>query len=168
MQRQRDPDLAKLAKSSRQDMSPPERLLWSILRAHRLSGWKFSRQVTVGHYIIDFAARREKLAIELDGHSHDGEVMAAKDAARTAAIEDLGWRLIRFTNSELATNPDGVAETILAVLHEISPSPRPSPQRGEGAESPLSPPGVERDTWLDPRLGRGARQEPAYEGKDAP
>ena len=67
MRQARDPELLKRARELRRDMSPPERALWAILRAHQLAGWKFTRQVQVEPYILDFAARREKLAIELDG-----------------------------------------------------------------------------------------------------
>jgi very-short-patch-repair endonuclease len=126
----RDPKLLKRARELRRDMSPPERALWAILRAHQLQGWKFARQVQVDPYILDFAARREKLAIELDGDSHAGR--EAYDARRTQFLEGIGWKVLRFTNSDAMTNADGVAMTILAALEGLSPSPRPSPRRGEG------------------------------------
>ena len=66
----RDPEKLARARELRRDMSPPERALWRILRAHRLEDIKFTRQVEAGPYYIDFAARRERLAIELDGESH--------------------------------------------------------------------------------------------------
>ena len=157
MREPRDHAQTERARTLRRDMSPPERMLWGILRAHRLSGWKFSRQVAVGPYIVDFAARREKLAIELDGHSHDGEAAAAADAKRAAVIEGFGWRLIRFTNSDLAANPAGIAETILAALSQpTTPLPSPLPN-GEREHSPLSP--------LGRGLGRGAGQAHVFDGK---
>jgi very-short-patch-repair endonuclease len=133
MHRQRDKALTHYAKTLRQDMSPPERILWGILRARRLSGRKFSRQVVVGSYVVDFAARRERLAIELDGHSHDGERTQAHDEHRTRQLGMLGWRVIRFSNSDLSKSPESVAETILAELMAGRPSPQHSPQGGEGA-----------------------------------
>ena len=126
----RDPKLLKRAKELRRDMSPPERALWAILRAHQLQGWKFTRQVPVEPYVIDFAARREKLAVELDGDSHVGR--EHYDARRTQFLESLGWKVLRFTNSDAMTNADGVAMAILLVLNELDPSPQPSPRRGEG------------------------------------
>ncbi len=134
MREPRDPELLKRARELRRDMSPPERSLWAILRAHQLQGWKFTRQVQVDPYILDFAARREKLTIELDGDSHVGR--EAYDARRTHFLESLGWKVLRFTNSEAMTNADGVAMTVLMALkaHGFSPrpSPQPSPRRGEG------------------------------------
>ena len=130
MRQARDPELLKRARELRRDMSPHERALWAILRAHQLQGWKFSRQVQVEPYILDFAARREKLAIELDGDSHVGR--ESYDARRTHFLEGLGWKVLRFTNSDAMTNADGVVMAILAVLDGLAPSPRPSPRRGEG------------------------------------
>ncbi|HYG31065.1 MAG TPA: DUF559 domain-containing protein [Allosphingosinicella sp.] len=92
-------------------MSPPERALWGILRAHRLEGLKFSRQVECGPYYIDFAARMARPAIELDGETHGGR--EEQDAGRTRFLEGKGWTLVRFTNSELLANPEGVARAIL-------------------------------------------------------
>ena len=93
------------AKDLRANITPPERLLWSLLRSGRL-GVKFQRQVVLPPYIADFASRSERLVIELDGDSHAGR--EAYDAARTRALEERGYRVLRFTNSEVMTNPDGV------------------------------------------------------------
>ena len=110
----RDPEKLARARELRANMSPPERALWHILRAHRLAGFKFSRQVECGPYYIDFAARRERLAIELDGDSHGGRELY--DAGRTAFLERCGWRVIRFTNGDLMGSPDGVGRAILIAL----------------------------------------------------
>jgi len=95
-------------------MSPPERALRNILRAHRLQDIKFTRQVEAGPYYIDFAARRERLAIELDGDTHVGR--EGYDSVRTKWLEAQGWRVIRFTNGDVMTNADGVALAILGAL----------------------------------------------------
>ena len=110
----RDPEKLARARELRRNMSPPERALWRILRAHRLEGLKFSRQVECGPYYIDFAARRERLAIELDGDSHGGREL--QDAGRTRFLESQGWRVIRFTNADVLGNSEGVARAILIAL----------------------------------------------------
>ncbi|HYG31059.1 MAG TPA: DUF559 domain-containing protein [Allosphingosinicella sp.] len=110
----RDPRKLARARDLRANMSPPERMLWNILRAHRLEGIKFSRQVECGPYYIDFAARMARLAIELDGESHGAR--EKQDEGRTRFLEGEGWRVIRFTNSELMTNAEGVARAILIAL----------------------------------------------------
>jgi very-short-patch-repair endonuclease len=95
-------------------MSPPEHALWGILRAHRLQDVKFTRQVECGPFYIDFAARMQRLAIELDGETHVGRSEA--DAERAAYLERQGWRVIRFTNGDVMINPEGVAIAILQAL----------------------------------------------------
>ena len=110
----RDPAKLARARDLRAAMSPPERALWHLLRAHRLEGIKFTRQVECGPYYIDFAARQPRLAIELDGDSHAGR--EAEDTARTAFLERQGWRVIRFTNADVMGNAHGVARAILIAL----------------------------------------------------
>jgi very-short-patch-repair endonuclease len=110
----RDPKKLARARQLRREMSPPERAFWHILRAHRLEGVKFTRQIEAGPYYIDFAARGARLAIELDGESHVGNEVY--DAARTHWLEEHGWHVIRFTNGDVMTNPDGVAQAILLAL----------------------------------------------------
>ena len=109
----RHPELRARAKQLRQEMTPPERALWEIVRANRL-GVKFVRQAVRPPFIPDFVARAERLIVELDGDSHAGA--EAYDARRTAQLQAQGWRVIRFTNSDAMTNPEGVARAILIAL----------------------------------------------------
>jgi hypothetical protein len=51
-----------------------------------------------------------KLIVELDGGHHSEQV--EKDAARTAALEVAGYRVIRFWNNDVLSNTSGVLETI--------------------------------------------------------
>ena len=100
----------------RSEMSPPERALWNIVRAKRLAGVKFVRQAVRPPYIPDFAARTERLIVELDGDTHGSEAAQAYDARRTSLLEDSGWRVLRIPNNEVMTNPEGVARAILLAL----------------------------------------------------
>jgi len=119
------------ARALRNDMSPVERHLWYALRDRRLDGHKFVRSAVIEPYIVDFVARSAKLVLELDGDTH-----AARqnyDARRTTILEAKGYRVLRFTNGEVITNTEGVLLTMVAALKD-GPSPRPSPQGGEGEE----------------------------------
>jgi len=73
---------------------------------------KFVKQFPIGPYVADFAARRLRLVIELDGGQHN----EAKDAARTELIEEHGYRVIRFWNNDVTDNIEGVLE---AIVNEI-------------------------------------------------
>ncbi|WP_238560105.1 endonuclease domain-containing protein [Sphingomonas sp. Mn802worker] len=110
-------------------MTQPERELWTALRAHRFSGVKFSRQVPIGPFILDFVARLRKLAIEVDGDTHAGN--EARDERRTAWLEEQGYDVIRFSNADVMHNLEGVLLAIKEAL-DAGPSPKPSPRRGEG------------------------------------
>ncbi|MBW6522829.1 endonuclease domain-containing protein [Sphingomonas sp. RHCKR47] len=116
------------AKAMRSEMTQPERELWTALRAHRFNGVKFSRQVVVGPYILDFAARSRKLVIEVDGDSHAGN--EARDERRTAWLEEQGYHVIRFSNADVMRNMEGVLFVVEEALR-AAPLPTLSPQ-GEG------------------------------------
>ena len=120
-------DLLPLAKRMRREPTDAERKLWSILRAKRLAGWKFKRQEQIDRYIVDFVCFGARLIVEADGSQH---AESEADAARDAYLTGQGFRLLRFWNNDILTNPDGVATAILAALE--TPLPNPSPARGEG------------------------------------
>ena len=63
-------------------------------------------------YVLDFAVRKLKPAIEIDGPSHFVEGVAEKDAARTEYLETKGWTGIRFTNADVIEDIDAVVEAI--------------------------------------------------------
>ncbi|MDZ7281448.1 DUF559 domain-containing protein [Sphingomonas sanguinis] len=100
-----------------------ERRLWRALSRRQIAGVRFNRQVPVGPYIADFAARSEKLIVEVDGGQHDAQ--AAYDDARIRYLEARGWRVIRFWNNDVLGNLGGVLATIERALAE-GPSPNPS------------------------------------------
>ncbi|WP_301749211.1 endonuclease domain-containing protein [uncultured Erythrobacter sp.] len=117
----RDPILTERAKAMRREMSEPETRMWLALRAERFDSVKFRRQKVIGPYIADFAANAPKLVIEIDGDSHaDRE---AYDVARTRFFEQQGYTVIRFTNSEVMTNMEGVLERLSEVIAQLRASP---------------------------------------------
>src|SRR3989337_2010319 len=59
-----------LARLLRSQMTDAERLLWHHLRARRLSGFRFRRQLVIEPYIVDFACLEVKLVVEADGGQH--------------------------------------------------------------------------------------------------
>ncbi|MES2095119.1 MAG: DUF559 domain-containing protein, partial [Pseudomonadota bacterium] len=113
------------AKAMRREPSEPEARLWYHLRAKRLNGVKFSNQVLIGPYTADFSARSRKLVIELDGDSHASQ--ERYDARRTAWLEEQGYRVIRFTNSDVMTNEAAVLQAIIDAL-AAAPLPGPLPK----------------------------------------
>ena len=102
------------AKSMRQSPTDAERLVWEHLRARRLDGYKFRRQMPIDGFIVDFACFRSKLVVELDGGQHMERVV--HDEFRTAVITRNGYEVLRFWNGEVFENLEGVLETILVHL----------------------------------------------------
>jgi very-short-patch-repair endonuclease len=99
------------ARQLRREDTDAEARLWNVLRARRLGGWKWKRQVPFGPYFLDFLCREAGLVVEVDGGQHADQV--DYDARRTAFLERSGLRVIRVWNSEVLTNRDGVCLTIL-------------------------------------------------------
>jgi very-short-patch-repair endonuclease len=106
------------AKSMRKAMTDAELKLWNELRAHRLDGLGFRRQLPIAGYIADFACPHHKLIVELDGSQHAMDTSARNDLVRTRAIEALGWTVIRFWNDDVLKDVDNACSHILAVIRE--------------------------------------------------
>lgn len=121
------------AKAMRSEPTPAEHRLWQILRAKRLAGFKFKRQLPVDRYIVDFACPARRLIIEADGGQHSE---SERDTQRDAYLRSQGFRILRFWNNDILNNLEGVAQLIAAALstpHPAQASPEsPSPSRGEG------------------------------------
>ena len=96
-------------------MPPAEVHLWQRLRQQQL-GHKFRRQYSVGTYVLDFYCVEAKLAIELDGESHYVAGAKDRDEPRQRFIERFAIRVLRFTNTEIYENLEGVLEVILQAL----------------------------------------------------
>ena len=119
-----------LARMLRSQMTDAERLLWHHLRARRLSGFRFRRQLVIEPYIVDFVYLDVKLVVEADGGQH--EEQQDRDSERTAYLETLGYRVLRFWNHEMLNGTQAVLERI---HHELIESPHPNPlPEGEGAD----------------------------------
>lgn len=84
-------------------------------------GIKFRRQYPIEPHIVDFCCPARQLIIEIDGDTHADT--AQRDARRTKDLEALGYRVIRFLNSDVHHNLAGVLNAILAEVNPTAPSP---------------------------------------------
>jgi adenine-specific DNA-methyltransferase len=120
------------ARALRRQMTDAERLLWRHLRNRELGGWKFRRQYPVGPFIVDFICVEKNVVIEVDGGQHAEN--EALDLQRSAYLNRMGYRVLRFWNNEVLQETEAVLTAIFAILADApknSPSPRPSPPSGE-------------------------------------
>ena len=104
------------AQQLRKNMTKEERKLWyEYLRSYP---HRFRRQVTFGHYILDFYCAAAKLAIELDGSQHYEMQGQRYDTKRDAFFEKNGIRVLRFSNADVLENLRGVCQMIDMVVAE--------------------------------------------------
>ncbi|GLR40744.1 hypothetical protein GCM10007880_12600 [Mesorhizobium amorphae] len=97
----------------RKVMTSAELKLWNELRAHRLMGLGFRRQVPIADYIVDFACPEKKLVVEVDGSQHAEADAVVADEARTARLEQDGWTVLRFWNDDILRDIDNVCQHIV-------------------------------------------------------
>jgi very-short-patch-repair endonuclease len=132
------------AKQLRQTMTRAEILLWRYLKAGRIDGLGFRRQVPIRNYIADYVCFSAKLIVELDGESHDFEARQRADQDRDALFRSEGFQTLRFTNEQVMSNLEGVVETVRqAAASRASGLPlSPAlPHKGGGSgEDSASPP----------------------------
>jgi len=69
-----------------------------------------------GSYEVDLLCRGAMLAIEIDGPEHDQGEKQRSDAAKQADLESQGYRVYRFTNITVLTDPLGVWRQIAGWL----------------------------------------------------
>jgi len=117
--------LHRYARRLRRDQTDAERKLWSRLRDRRLVGARFRRQHPIGPFIADFCCTEAKLVIELDGGQH--ALQKRSDAERTAFLEAQEYRVIRFWDSDVLSNMEGVLQRIVEALGVKGTSPSPCP-----------------------------------------
>ncbi|PHV63492.1 endonuclease domain-containing protein [Cyanobacterium aponinum] len=108
------------AKELRQNMTMPEKKLWSEYLRH--NSFKFMKQRPINNFIVDFYCAKAKLIIEIDGDTHFTNDGIAYDLTRTAILESYGLKVIRFTNHDVIHSFEGVCQAIEKAL-EIPPPP---------------------------------------------
>jgi very-short-patch-repair endonuclease len=97
-------------------MTEPEVILWSRLKRLRGEGFHIRRQAPFRGYYLDFVCFDRRLVVELDGGHHGEAAQAAHDLVRDTVLRGEGFRVLRFWNSAVRQNLDGVMYSILAAL----------------------------------------------------
>ena len=132
----RGPDrrLTGIARRLRLNQTDAETVLWNRIRNRQIDGHKFVRQQPIDNYICDFVCRERLIVIEVDGGQHSD---SAEDAIRDRRLCAKGYQVLRFWNSDVLGNIDGVLSVIQAELSTPQPlTPPLSPQeRGEGEDA---------------------------------
>lgn len=119
MQIPKDNTRLETARKLRREVTPHERKLWYLfLQKYPV---KIYKQRIVGSFIVDFYCAPAKLVIEIDGSQHYEEQGIAYDAERTAYLESLGLKVIRYSNRDIDRNFSAVCEQIDLIIKERLP-----------------------------------------------
>ena len=109
----------RFARELRRNQTALEQRLWHELRARRLDGWKFRRQVPIEGYVADFVCFEAQLIVEMDGPLHRTPERQQKDAARDAVLGRWGFRTLRFDDeTALGRMVDDIRDSL-----KTAPSP---------------------------------------------
>jgi ATP-dependent DNA helicase RecQ len=102
----RPADAIDRARSLRREMSTPEVVLWQSLRGKKLRELKFRRQHPIAPYTLDFYCPEARLAVEIDGASHESRM--AQDARRDAWLLGQGVKTLRIAARDVFDDLDAV------------------------------------------------------------
>ena len=95
------PDRYKLLKEfaleNRKNQTLAEHILWQSIKAEKL----------------EMKVLRQNLAIEVDGAYHAERQQTENDEIRDSILNNMGYRVIRFTNEEVLYNIEETLETII-------------------------------------------------------
>ncbi len=93
-------------KKLRQNQTNAEELVWRFLRNKQMLGYKFKRQYSVDHFVIDFYCSELKLAVEVDGESHNNPEQRKYDSKRQKYLEKFNIKFVRIKDEDLLGNPN--------------------------------------------------------------
>nr|WP_314784007.1 DUF559 domain-containing protein [uncultured Capnocytophaga sp.] len=111
-----NPKLREFARFLRNNSTLSEVLLWKQIKNKSL-GVEFKRQVPILEYIVDFYCQELRLAVEVDGNTHDFRYV--EDETRQKEIEKWEVTFIRFSNEEIKTHMFSVILSLESKIEEL-------------------------------------------------
>ena len=109
----RKPGTTERARSLRWTENSAEGALWLELKGRKLGGYHFTRQHPIGRFFADFACRKQRLVVEIDGSQHAD---SPRDRVRDEFMRAQGYSVLRFWNTDVLNHRRSACETILAAL----------------------------------------------------
>ena len=86
-------------------------------KALKDSNIQFKSELPMGIYQFDFAIENLKIAIEIDGDTHKKEKIIKKDARRDEWSTNIGWRVIRFSASDIVKDVNSCLNILLQSMN---------------------------------------------------
>ena len=97
----------------------------------------FRRQHPIGPYVLDFYCAEARLAVEIDGISHDFSDRPQRDANRDAWLTERGLSVLRIAANDVMRNADEAADAIMRTATEMIRAGAPSTALTRGPPPPL-------------------------------
>ena len=110
-------NLKQLSRDLRNNSTLSEVLLWNQLKGRKMKGYQFMRQKPIEKYIVDFYCSKLKLAIEVDGNSHNEK--AGEDLKRQNELEKLGITFLRLDDSAVKSQIQQIERVIEDFIEEL-------------------------------------------------
>jgi len=111
-----------MARKLRKRMTPQEVKLWVHLRSWKQRGFHFRRQAPRDRFILDFVCLKHHLIVEVDGGQHNLDAHAQRDGSRDHHFIKQGFKVLRFWNSDIDRNLNGVLTQIDDALKDPHPA----------------------------------------------
>ncbi len=118
--------LKELSQKHKDNPTEEENILWQYLRANK-TGYHIRRQHVIDEFITDFVCLKKKLVIEVDGGYHTLKEQQDYDSMRTSFLEEMGFKVVRFTNEEVRNNVSDVIERIKSALANLPDAEKGKP-----------------------------------------
>ena len=111
-------NLRNISKKLRNESTQSEVVLWNRIKRKALDV-SFHRQFPIENYVLDFYCKELKLAIEIDGYSHDNEEAQTRDQERQERLESYGIRFVRLDDREVMNDIENAVRSIEEAIREI-------------------------------------------------
>lgn len=125
-----NPKLKEFARKLRNESTETEIYLWLKLKGRQMYGYDFHRQKPIDSYILDFFCYELRLAIEVDGYSHEFLEVYQKDTVKEKRMSELGISVLRFSDEQVLKDMENVIRAIEFYIEEYEKhTPNPSEER---------------------------------------
>lgn len=106
--------LTYMSRKNRNNPTDAEKKIWNEVLRKRQTGYLFLRQKPIYRFIVDYYCAELKLAIEIDGSSHNHKIDT--DKLRDQFLKAIGIDTIRFSNDEVLNHIDFVKNSLNKIL----------------------------------------------------
>lgn len=98
------------------NLTPAEKRLWQELQLQQTGGKGWRRQHIIDRFIVDFVHLGAKIVVEADGGYHLDPEQKVLDDDRDEALQEFGWKVLRYTNEDILANAPAIAKSLAELI----------------------------------------------------